>query len=104
MLLSIALLVGVLRYPPSFTESLLCPNGMTLDEEEVTRNRSRKNQAMACRNQAGETLDVTGRLLMIFLVPFSASLLLLIFGSSRKPTANEAISHRFVIVNFKSER
>ena len=78
-LIFLALILSGSFYPKTLTfiEPVLCPTGTRLDDEIVERNLSRRNSQTTCRADNGEIVYVTGRLLIIGLIPLLSSFLLL---------------------------
>lgn len=87
----IVLIVGISFYPApfKFMEPAVCPPGMTFDEETAKQNRGRRNSYAKCRSESGEIVDVTGRLLLVGLIPFSTGLLFILFSVRTKTLPKE---------------
>ena len=87
----VVLIFGFAFYPApfNFMEPAICPSGTTIDRETVRQNFSRKNSYIKCRNQEGETVDVTGRMLLMGLLPFAIGLLFISLSFRTKSPAKQ---------------
>jgi hypothetical protein len=104
ILLYVVFILGLAFYPApfNFTESVICPPGMMIDEETVKRNFSRKNSYVKCRNQEGEVVDVTGRMLLTGLVPLSIGLLFMLFSFRGKPLPKQETDYHPNVIRILS--
>ena len=106
ILMSVVLILGISFYPKpfKFMESVICPSGMTIDEETVNRNLSRRNSSTNCSNQQGEIVNVTGRLLLISLIPLSIGLLSILFWARTTPLPKEESQFQINVIRIKSDK
>jgi hypothetical protein len=106
ILMAVLLIFGMSFYPKSFKfmESFICPSGMTIDEETTNRNLSRRNSSINCSNQQGEIVTVTGRLLLISLVPLSIGLLFFLIWTRTIPLPKEKAQLQINVIKIKSDK